>query len=110
MRRLTKAAAAATVFSAAMVIAATVASLSGWVPDRTFPSSLVTNSLFILLSAVAGIVVLLQWYLWIAMLTTCVQRKQFAWGFVVLFGLSWGAAAFFYLRHRDSHNRPVAAQ
>jgi hypothetical protein len=107
MRKLTGIAAAASVFSATLVIGSTIADLMGATGEGMFVP--IPYPLIVTLFVVVAILILLQLYLWIAMLTVCVQRKQFAWAVVVLFGLSWGAAAFYYLNHRTSSVPSTAA-
>ena len=107
MKKLTRIAAAASVFSAALVIGVAIADLMGAIEEgMNVP---IPYPLIVTLFVVVAILILLQWYLWIAMLTVCVQQKQFAWAVVVLFGLSWGAAAFYYLHHRNSSVPSTAA-
>lgn len=98
---------AATVVSAFLVIGASIADLMGAMGNNITVSA--PQPLIVTMFVFVAILVLLQWYLWIAMLVVCVRQKQLAWAAAVLFGLSWGAALFYYLRHRR-FNMPAVSQ
>jgi hypothetical protein len=102
MTKLNSIAAAATVVGAVLVIGASIADLMGAMENDitvSAPHPLIVT-LFVFMFVFVAILVLLQWYLWIAMLTVCIRQKRLAWAAAVLFGLSWGAALFYYLHHR----------